>query len=123
MTVVILGSVFAEAQQEPPPVPFPKVEQEELFLQAIEALNTGKTDTMVQLLDRAVQALKLLLDRLLQLVELLERQREEINTCGNGIGSVGTWVAAADDGACGGGDRARAPSFPPPSAIGLVVGY
>ena len=54
MTVVILGSVFAEAQQEPPPVPFPKVEQEELFLQAIEALDTGKTDTMVQLLDRAV---------------------------------------------------------------------
>ena len=44
----------------------------------------------LKLLDRAVQALKLLLDRLLQLVELLERQREEINTCGNGIGSVGT---------------------------------
>ena len=35
-------------------MPFPKVEQEELFLQAIEALDAGKTDTMIQLLDRAV---------------------------------------------------------------------
>ena len=49
-----LSAVFAEAQQEPPPVPFPKVEQEELFLQAIEALDAGKTDTMVQLLERAL---------------------------------------------------------------------
>ena len=30
------------------------MEQEELFLQAIEALDAGKTDTMVQLLERAL---------------------------------------------------------------------
>ena len=46
----------AQPQQQPPQqVPFPKVEQQELFLQAIEALDAGKTNLMVKLLDRAVQ--------------------------------------------------------------------
>ena len=46
----------AQPQQQPPQqVPFPKVEQQELFLQAIEALDAGKTNSMVKLLDRAVQ--------------------------------------------------------------------
>ena len=45
-----------QAQQQPPQqVPFPKVEQQELFLQAIEALDAGKTNSMVKLLNRAVE--------------------------------------------------------------------
>ncbi len=35
-------------------IPFPRVEQEELFLQAIEALEAKNTDAMVRLMDRAV---------------------------------------------------------------------
>ncbi len=56
---IVVGTfVFLQlqAQQQPPQqVPFPKVEQQELFLQAIEALDAGKTDSMVKLLDRAVE--------------------------------------------------------------------
>ncbi len=51
-------SIQLQAQsrpEAPKPVPFPKVEQQELFLQAIDALDAGKTNSMVKLLDRAVQ--------------------------------------------------------------------
>ena len=59
--VIVVGTVVsiqlqAQPRQETPqPVPFPKVEQQELFLQAIDALDAGKTNSMVKLLDRAVQ--------------------------------------------------------------------
>ena len=60
---VFAGCLLVSAQfpQNPPPpqgqnqiIPFPKVEQEELFLQAVEALEAKNTDAMVRLMDRAV---------------------------------------------------------------------
>ena len=54
--------VSAQFSQNPPQqqgqtqiIPFPKVEQEELFQQAIEALEAKNTDAMVRLMDRAVE--------------------------------------------------------------------
>jgi len=54
-TVVSIQLQAQPRQEKPQPVPFPKVEQQELFMQAIEALDAGKTNSMVKLLDRAVQ--------------------------------------------------------------------
>lgn len=55
LALVVWSTGLIQAQQqEAPPVPFPKVEQEELFLQAIEALDAGQTAKMVQLLERAI---------------------------------------------------------------------
>ena len=60
---VFAGCLLVSAQfsQNPPQqqgqnqiIPFPKVEQEELFQQAIEALEAKNTDGMVRLMDRAV---------------------------------------------------------------------
>ena len=56
MGMVVSIQLLAQPRQEATqPVPFPKVEQQELFLQAIDALDTGKTNSMVKLLDRAIQ--------------------------------------------------------------------
>ncbi len=41
-------------QRDQQPVAFPKVEQEEFFLQAIEALQVGNTNAVLDLVDRAV---------------------------------------------------------------------
>jgi lipoprotein NlpI len=41
-------------QRDQKPVAFPKVEQEEFFLQAIEALQAGNTNAVLELVDRAV---------------------------------------------------------------------
>ena len=63
MLCVFAGCLLVSAQfpQNPPQqqgqnqiIPFPKVEQEELFQQAIEALEAKNTDAMVRLMDRAV---------------------------------------------------------------------
>ena len=56
MGMVVAIELQAQPRQEAPqPVAFPKVEQQELFLQAIDALDAGKTNSMVKLLDRAIQ--------------------------------------------------------------------
>ena len=56
MGMVVAIQLRAQPRQEAPqPVAFPKVEQQELFLQAIDALDAGKTNSMVKLLDRAIQ--------------------------------------------------------------------
>ena len=63
MVFVLPGCLLVSAQFPQNPqqqqgqtqiIPFPKVEQEELFHQAIEALEAENTDAMVQLMDRAV---------------------------------------------------------------------
>ncbi len=41
-------------QRDQKPVAFPKVEQEEFFLQAIDALQAGNTNAVLELVDRAV---------------------------------------------------------------------
>ena len=41
-------------QRDKKPVAFPKVEQEEFFLQAIDALQAGNTNAVLELVDRAV---------------------------------------------------------------------
>lgn len=43
-----------EPAEKAPPILFPKVEQEEFFLQAIEAFDDGDTNRMLQLMDHAV---------------------------------------------------------------------
>jgi len=53
---LLVSAQFSQNQQQGQNqiIPFPKVEQEELFLQAIEALEAKNTDAMVRLMDRAV---------------------------------------------------------------------
>lgn len=47
--------VWAQGTKAPDnPIIFPKVEQEELFLQAIEAFDDGNTNAMIRLMDNAV---------------------------------------------------------------------
>jgi lipoprotein NlpI len=46
------GGVWAQVSQAP--IIFPKVEQEEFFLQAIEAFDGGNTNAMIRLMDHAV---------------------------------------------------------------------
>jgi len=43
-----------QASEKAPPILFPKVEQEEFFLQAIEAFDDGDTNRMLSLMDHAV---------------------------------------------------------------------
>ncbi len=64
MVLCVFAGCLLVSAQFPQPLPqgqgqtqiilFPKVEQEELFLQAIEALEAKNTDAMVELMDRAV---------------------------------------------------------------------